>query len=117
MHSRKFVFVLALATVLTAAPASAVLSPASIPAAFEELLKQPSLSNPAMILIDGTTGEVVYEKNAFSQRKPASVMKIFAGAVAIKYLDMQSRFTTNISLGVNEKTLVKFSTQNNKADK
>ena len=106
MHSRKFVFVLALASVLTAAPASAVLSPASIPAAFEELLKQPSLSNPAMILIDGTTGEVVYEKNAYSQRKPASVMKIFAGAVAIKYLDMQSRFTTNISLGVNEKTLV-----------
>ena len=106
MRSRKFVFVLALATVLTAAPASAVLSPASIPAAFEELLQQPSLSNPAMILIDGTSGEVVYEKNAFSQRKPASVMKIFAGAVAIKYLDMQSRFTTNISLGVNEKTLV-----------
>jgi len=106
MRSRKIIFVLALATVFTAAPASAVLSPASIPAAFEELLKQPSLSNPAMILIDGTNGEVVYEKNAYSQRKPASVMKIFAGAVAIKYLDMQSRFTTNISLGVNEKTLV-----------
>jgi len=106
MRSRKFVFVLALATVLTAAPASAVLSPASIPAAFEELLSKPSLSNPAMVLIDGTSGEVVYEKNAFSQRKPASVMKVFAGAVAIKYLDMQSRFTTNISLGVNEKTLV-----------
>lgn len=62
MRSRKFIFVLALASVLTAAPASAVLSPASIPAAFEELLKQPSLSNPAMILIDGTTGEVVYER-------------------------------------------------------
>ncbi len=106
MRSPRFIVLLALATVLTAAPASAVLSPASIPAAFEELLQQPSLSNPAMILIDGTTGEVVYEKNAFSQRKPASVMKIFAGAVAIKYLDMQSRFTTNISLGVNEKTLV-----------
>ena len=106
MRSRKFVFVLALATVLTAAPASAVLSPASIPAAFEELLSKPSLSNPAMVLIDGTSGEVVYEKNSFSQRKPASVMKVFAGAVAIKYLDMQSRFTTNISLGVNEKTLV-----------
>jgi D-alanyl-D-alanine carboxypeptidase/D-alanyl-D-alanine-endopeptidase (penicillin-binding protein 4) len=59
-----------------------------------------------MILIDGTTGEVIYEKNSFSQRKPASVMKIFSGAVAIKYLDMQSRFTTNISLGVEEKTLV-----------
>ena len=106
MRSPRFIFVLALATVLTAAPASAVLSPASIPAAFEELLSKPSLSNPAMVLIDGTSGEIVYEKNAFSQRKPASVMKVFAGAVAIKYLDMQSRFTTNISLGVNEKTLV-----------
>ena len=106
MRSPRFIFVLALATVLTAAPASAVLSPASIPAAFEELLSKPSLSNPAMVLIDGTSGEVVYEKNSFSQRKPASVMKVFAGAVAIKYLDMQSRFTTNISLGVNEKTLV-----------
>ena len=106
MRSRNFIFLLALASVLTAAPATALLSPASIPAAFEELLQQRSLSNPAMILIDGTTGEVIYEKNSFSQRKPASVMKIFSGAVAIKYLDMQSRFTTNISLGVEEKTLV-----------
>ena len=106
MRSRNFIVLIALASVLTAAPATAVLSPASIPAAFEELLQQRSLSNPAMILIDGTTGEVIYEKNSFSQRKPASVMKIFSGAVAIKYLDMQSRFTTNISLGVEEKTLV-----------
>lgn len=106
MRSRNFIVLLALASVLTAAPATAVLSPASIPAAFEELLQQRSLSNPAMILIDGTTGEVIYEKNSFSQRKPASVMKIFSGAVAIKYLDMQSRFTTNIFFGVEEKTLV-----------
>jgi serine-type D-Ala-D-Ala carboxypeptidase/endopeptidase (penicillin-binding protein 4) len=106
MRSPRFVVLLALATILTTAPASAVLSPASIPAAFEELLRQPSLSNPAMILIDGTTGEVVYEKNAFSQRKPASVMKIFSGAAAIKYLDMQSRFATDISFGVEDKTLV-----------
>ena len=106
MRSRNFIVLLTLVSVLTAAPATAVLSPASIPAAFEELLQQRSLSNPAMILIDGTTGEVIYEKNSFSQRKPASVMKIFSGAVAIKYLDMQSRFTTNISFGVEEKTLV-----------
>ena len=106
MRSRLLILALALAALFTATPASAVLSAASIPAAFEELLHQPSLSNPAMILIDGSTGEVVYEKNSFSQRKPASVMKIFSGATAIKYLDMQSRFTTSISLGVEEKTLV-----------
>ena len=106
MRSRLLILALAFAALFTATPASAVLSAASIPAAFEELLHQPSLSNPAMILIDGRTGEVVYEKNSFSQRKPASVMKIFSGAAAIKYLDMQSRFTTSISLGVEEKTLV-----------
>ena len=106
MRSRLFLPVLALAVGISVAPASGVLSPESIPAAFEELLGQPSLSNPAMILIDGTTGAVVYEKNSYSQRKPASVMKIFSGATAIKYLDMQSRFTTSISLGVEEKTLV-----------
>ena len=106
MRSPRFIVLLALATVITAAPASAVLSPASIPAAFEELLSKPSLSNPAMVLIDGTTGEVIYEKNSYSQRKPASVMKVFAGAVAVKYLDMQSRLTTNIFLGIEEKTLV-----------
>ncbi|MCX6439367.1 MAG: D-alanyl-D-alanine carboxypeptidase [Actinobacteria bacterium] len=105
-HSRRVIVLLTLATVLTTAPAGAVLSPASIPAAFEELLQRPALSNPAMILIDGTTGEVIYEKNSYSPRKPASVMKIFAGAVAVKYLDMQSRFSTNISLGIEEKTLV-----------
>jgi len=106
MRSPRFIVLLALATVITAAPASAVLSPASIPAAFEELLSKPSLSNPAMVLIDGTSGEVIYEKNPYSQRKPASVMKVFAGAVAIKYLDMQSRFTTNVFSGIEEKTLV-----------
>ncbi len=106
MRSRLFISTLALVAVISVAPASAVLSPESIPAAFEELLRQPSLSNPAMILIDGTTGEVVYEKNAYSQRKPASVMKIFAAAAAIKYLDMDSRFVTKISLGITEKTLV-----------
>jgi len=106
MRSPRFIVLLALATVITAAPASAVLSPASIPAAFEELLSKPSLSNPAMVLIDGTTGEVIYEKNSYSQRKPASVMKVFSGAVAVKYLDMQSRLATNIFSGIEEKTLV-----------
>ena len=106
MRSPRFIFVLALATVLTAAPASAVLSPASIPAAFEELLQQPSLSNPAMILIDGTSGEVVYEKNAFSQRKPASVMKLLTSAATIQHLDLQSTFNTTISINPDIKTVI-----------
>lgn len=103
----KFVLILiALATAIAVAPASAVLSASSIPAVFDELLKVPALSNPAMILIDGTTGEVVYQRNANSQRKPASVMKILSGVATLKYLDSQASFSTSISLGIEDRTLV-----------
>lgn len=87
-------------------PASAVLSPESIPAAFDQLLHSTVLSNPAMILMDGTTGAIVYERNANSQRKPASVMKILSGAAALEYLDPESRFHTSLSIGSDTKTLV-----------
>ena len=104
---RKILFaLLALTTALSVFPASAVLSTASISAEFDELLKIPALSNPAMILIDETTGEVVYERNAYSQRKPASVLKILSAAAALEYLDPNSGFETNVFLGVGPKSLV-----------
>ena len=106
MRSRFLAALLVVATVFTAAPASAVLSPESIPAAFDQLLHSPVLANPAMILIDGSTGAVIYEKNANSQRKPASVMKILSGASALEYLNPSSSFLTTVSLGSEEKTLV-----------
>ena len=106
MHRKSLFALLALATVLGVVPAGAVLSAASIPAAFNELLKIPALSNPAMILIDEKTGEVVYERNSYSQRKPASVMKILSATSALEYLDPQSSFQTDIYLGSEPKTLV-----------
>ena len=106
MFSVKKLWVIALALTLSIAPAQAALAPESIPAAFDELLKIPALSNPAMILIDGTTGETIYEKNIYSQRKPASVLKILSGAVTLKYLDPLSVFTTSVSISPEEKTVV-----------
>ena len=100
------VFALCLALTLSIAPADAALAPESIPAVFDELLKIPTLSNPAMIVIDGSTGQIIYEKNIFSQRKPASVMKVLAGAVTLEYLDPQSLFNTNISISAEAKTVV-----------
>jgi D-alanyl-D-alanine carboxypeptidase len=102
----KKIFALCLALTLSMAPADAVLAPESIPAVFDELLKVPTLSNPAMILIDGATGQVIYEKNVFSQRKPASVMKVLAGAVTLEYLDPQSVFNTTVSISAEAKTVV-----------
>ena len=99
-------FAVGLALILSIAPADAALGPESIPAVFDELLKVPTLSNPAMIVIDGTTGQIIYEKNIYSQRKPASVMKVLAGAVTLEYLDPQSVFNTTINIAPEEKTVV-----------
>lgn len=100
------IFAVCLALILSIAPADAALGPDSIPAAFDELLKVPTLSNPAMIVIDGTTGQVIYEKNIYSQRKPASVMKVLAGAVTLEYLDPQSIFNTTINIEPEGKIVV-----------
>ena len=102
----KRVFAICLALILSIAPADAALAPESIPAVFDELLKVPTLSNPAMIVIDGTTGQIIYEKNIFSQRKPASIMKVLAGAVTLDYLDPQSVFNTTVNIAPEEKTII-----------
>ena len=106
MRSKLGISLLAVVVALSVTPVDAALSAASIPAAFDELLNARALSNPAMILIDVTTGEVVYERNSYSQRKPASVMKLLAGVATLKYLDPQSIFRTTISLGLEDRTLV-----------
>jgi len=87
-------------------PAHAVLSTAAIPAVFNKLLNSPALANPSMILIDGRTGEVVFKRNSFSQRKPASLMKIFAAAATLEYFDPNYSFRTSISFGQDSKTLI-----------
>ena len=106
MVALRRIFAVCLAPILSIAPAGAALAPGSIPAAFDELLKVPMLSNPAMIVIDGTTGQIIYEKNIYSQRKPASVMKVLAGAVTLEYLDPQSVFNTTINIAPEEKIVV-----------
>ena len=102
----KRAIVLTLALILSIAPARAALGPESIPAAFDELLKIPTLSNPAMIVIDGTSGQIIYEKNIYSQRKPASVMKVLAAAVTLDYLDAQSVFNTTVSISPENKSII-----------
>ena len=102
----KRVFAVCLALILSIAPADAALAPESIPAVFDALLKVPTLSNPAVIVIDGTTGQIIYEKNIFSQRKPASVMKVLAGAVTLDYLDPESVFNTTVNIAPEEKTVI-----------
>ena len=106
MHVLKRLIAISLALILSIAPANAVLGPDSIPVVFEELMKNPTLSNPAMVVIDNSTGTVIYQHNAFSQRKPASVMKILSAGVVIENLDLQSSFNTTVSINSDRKLIV-----------
>jgi len=94
----KSIAAVAIAFVLIGSSASATLKPAEIPPVFEKLLNSPTLSNPAMILIDGSTGETIYEKNIYAQRKPASVMKVLTAAMVLQYLDPLKVFTTEVRI-------------------
>jgi D-alanyl-D-alanine carboxypeptidase len=99
-------FAISLATIFTVLPANAAIGPDSIPAVFDELLKSQTLSNPAMIVIDGSTGAVVYEKNGYSQRKPASVMKILTATATLEHLDPTATFNTTVNINPEIKTVI-----------
>jgi D-alanyl-D-alanine carboxypeptidase len=87
------------------AQASAI-DPQSVAATFERLTSTSALSNPSVVVIDQLTGQVVYERSAYSQRKPASVLKIYSAAAALTYLDPLKRYTTSAWVGTEAKSIV-----------
>lgn len=80
--------------------------PAAIKAAFTQLAKNSNLANPAVVVLDEATGEVVFEKNSLAPRKPASVIKLLTGVAAYTYLSPSDSYTTSLWLGVDSKTVV-----------
>lgn len=52
-------------------------------------MAEPKITAEAAILIDGVTGEILYEKNAFQQRPPASLTKVMTGMLAIELGDLK----------------------------
>ncbi|MEI9907970.1 MAG: D-alanyl-D-alanine carboxypeptidase [Actinomycetota bacterium] len=86
--------------------ASASLSRAALIKTFDRISKSTTLANPSIVLIDRATGEIVFEKNPTSARKPASVMKLLSAAVALQYLDADARFQTTLSLSATPRTVI-----------
>lgn len=87
------------AAVMVFAPSASAFDPISAASVFSRLAVEPELSNPSVSLIDVSTGEVVFESNAFSQRKPASTMKLLAAAATLQFLLPEQVFSTRVSLG------------------
>lgn len=78
----------------------------SISRAFAQLTAIPTLADPSVIVLDEKTGAVVYQSNANSPRKPASVIKLVSAAAAYTYLAPNDSFTTSLWSDVDGKSVV-----------
>ena len=74
--------------------------------AFSQLATTPTLADPSVIVVDEKTGEVVFESNANSPRKPASVIKLVSAAAAYTYLSPSDSYTTSLWAGVDSKSVI-----------
>ena len=72
---------------------AAVLGGMPLPA--HALTPYPKLEGSAAILLDMTTGEVLYENNADERHYPASTTKMMTGLLAIENLDLESDITVD----------------------
>jgi D-alanyl-D-alanine carboxypeptidase len=93
------------APTILSSPASA-LDPKSVASVFTKYIENKGLANPSVVVIDGQTGEIVFEKNPNSLRKPASLQKLFTGVAAVNHLQMDQTFTTSLWSGSDSKTVV-----------
>lgn len=73
---------------------------------FSQLATTPSLADPSVIVVDEKTGGVVFESNANSPRKPASVIKLVSAAAAYTYLSPVDSYTTSLWAGVDSKSVI-----------
>jgi serine-type D-Ala-D-Ala carboxypeptidase/endopeptidase (penicillin-binding protein 4) len=107
MRSRRSVVACLLAGFLAAPQSSAVAADSvAITRAFSQLATTSTLADPSVIVVDEKTGDVVFESNANSPRKPASVIKLVSAAAAYTYLSPADSFTTSLWTGLDNKSVV-----------
>ena len=105
---RKFAVLLCLVLGLQALPQTYLNAAdiATVTNAFSQLARTPALANPSVLVMDQASGEVIYQSNAESPRKPASVIKIISAAAAYTYLTPNDSYTTSLWQGTDSKTVV-----------
>ena len=106
LHRISLLTSLALIAGVSAAMATPAIPVADISRVFAQISSSPTLAGPSMILIDRTSGEIVFQKDAMSLRKPASVLKLLSTSAALQYLDPNYKYVTRVSTGLNPRTLV-----------
>ena len=58
---------------------------------------EPEVTAEAAIIIESTTGRVIWEKNADAHLYPASMTKMMTGILALEKMDMKSAVTYSIA--------------------
>lgn len=91
---------------VSVASAAASIPVADISRVFAQISSSPTLASPSMILIDRATGEVVFQKDATSLRRPASILKLLSTSATLEYLGPNYRYVTRVSNGTDPGTLV-----------
>jgi serine-type D-Ala-D-Ala carboxypeptidase/endopeptidase (penicillin-binding protein 4) len=87
-------------------PSATALEPNSVASVFKRYIASKYLANPSVVVIDQQDGSVVYQKGAYSLRKPASLQKIFMGVTAVMHLPMDQVFPTSLWVGNQPNSLV-----------
>ena len=108
MTRKRRSIVLCLFTGLLLAPTNVTYAADSvaISSAFSQLTSIPALADPSVIVLDEVTGQVIYESNANSPRKPASVIKLVSAAAAYTYMSPSDSFTTSMWSGIDGRSVV-----------
>ncbi|MBI3429508.1 MAG: D-alanyl-D-alanine carboxypeptidase [Actinobacteria bacterium] len=98
--------VTAVVTSIFPASAAPLTTAADISRVFAQIALSPYLAEPSMILIDRSTGEVLFQQDESSPRRPASILKILSAATALEFLDPNKKYVTRLSMAVAPKTLI-----------
>ncbi len=98
--------VAAVITGILPASAAPLTTAAEISRIFAQISLSPYLADPSMILIDRNTGEVLFQKDEGSLRRPASILKVLSATTALEFLDPNKKYVTNLSMAIAPRTVI-----------
>ena len=96
---RHFLLTLCTSLLMTSVPAA---TSTSVPA----ITTGPEISAPSALLMEASTGQVIYEKNADAQRRPASITKIMTLILIFDAIDSgKIKMTDDVVTSANAKSM------------
>ena len=97
---------LTLALILGLVPPAKAVDPAKVAPAVAKYAESIALRNPAIQIIDLSTGDIVYSRDAYRQRKPASTLKLLSAISAYTYLPQERTYATDVYMGNSGKSII-----------